>query len=108
VAAYEKSLELGPPQFEALANLGDAYHELGRLDDAKNALVRARNMNPTDAKLRRVRRVGRPASGNAKQLMAIRIAPQLLRQLRRMAAKQSKPYQTLIHELLEKSARRVS
>jgi predicted DNA binding CopG/RHH family protein len=60
------------------------------------------------AELRRARRVGRPASGNAKQLIAIRIAPQLLRQLRRMAAKQSKPYQTLIHELLEKSARKVA
>jgi predicted DNA binding CopG/RHH family protein len=52
--------------------------------------------------------VGRPATGNAKQLIAIRIAPKLLRQLRRMAAKQSKPYQTLIHELLEKSARKVA
>src|SRR5437016_13096911 len=62
----------------------------------------------TDAKLRRVRRVGRPASGNAKQLIAIRIAPPLLRQLHRMTAKQSKPYQTLIHELLEKSARKVA
>jgi predicted DNA binding CopG/RHH family protein len=62
----------------------------------------------TDSELRRSRRVGRPASGNAKQLIAIRIAPRLLRQLRRMAAKQSKPYQTLIHELLEKSARRVA
>src|SRR5216117_2481171 len=62
----------------------------------------------TDAELRGARRIGRPASGNAKQLIAIRIAPQLLRQLRRMAAKQSKPYQTLIHELLEKSARRVA
>src|SRR5216684_1319809 len=62
----------------------------------------------TDAELRRARRVGRPASGNAKQLIAIRIAPQLLRQLRRMAAKQSKPYQTLIHELLEKSTREVA
>src|SRR5713101_7981266 len=62
----------------------------------------------TDAELRRARRVGRPASGNAKQLIAIRIAPQLLRQLRRMAAKQSKPYQTLIHELLEKSTRKVA
>jgi predicted DNA binding CopG/RHH family protein len=62
----------------------------------------------TDVELRRARRVGRPASGNAKQLIAIRIAPQLLRQLRRMAAKQSKPYQTLIHELLEKSARKVA
>jgi predicted DNA binding CopG/RHH family protein len=62
----------------------------------------------TSAELRRARRVGRPASGNPKQLIAIRIAPQLLRQLRRMAAKQSKPYQTLIHELLEKSARKVA
>lgn len=60
------------------------------------------------AELRGARRVGRPATGNAKQLIAIRIAPKLLRQLRRMAAKQSKPYQTLIHELLEKSARKVA
>ncbi len=62
----------------------------------------------TDEELRRARRVGRPASGNAKQLIAIRIAPRLLDQLRRMAAKQSKPYQTLIHELVEKAARRVA
>src|SRR5437879_6511933 len=61
----------------------------------------------TDAELLRARRVGRPVSGTAKQLIAIRIAPQLLRQLRRMAAKQSKHYQTLIHELIEKSARRL-
>ena len=62
----------------------------------------------TGAELRSARRVGRPVSGNAKRLIAIRIASQLLRRLRRMAAKQSKPYQTLIHELLEKSARRVA
>jgi predicted DNA binding CopG/RHH family protein len=62
----------------------------------------------TDEELRRARRVGRPASGNAKQLIAIRIAPRLLHQLRRMAARQSKPYQTLIHELLEKAARKVA
>ena len=62
----------------------------------------------SDEELRRARRVGRPASGNAKQLIAIRIAPRLLHQLRRMAAKQSKPYQTLIHELLEKAARKVA
>ena len=62
----------------------------------------------TDEELRRARRVGRPASGNAKQLIAIRIAPRLLDQLRRMAAKQSKPYQTLIHELLAKAARKVA
>jgi uncharacterized DUF497 family protein/predicted DNA binding CopG/RHH family protein len=58
----------------------------------------------SDEQLRRARRVGRPATGNAKQLIAIRIAPRLLAQLRRLAAKQSKPYQTLIHELLERAA----
>jgi len=60
----------------------------------------------TDEELRRARRVGRPKTGNAKQLIAIRIAPRLLAQLRRLAAKQSKPYQTLIHELLERAARK--
>lgn len=62
----------------------------------------------TDQELRRARRVGRPKSGNAKQLIAIRIAPRLLAQLRRLAAKQSKPYQTLIHELLERATRKVA
>ena len=41
-----------------------------------------------------------------KQLIAIRIAPTLLARLRRLAAKRSKPYQTLIHELLERAAPR--
>ena len=58
----------------------------------------------TDRELRRARRVGSPRTGNAKQLIAIRIAPRLLVHLRRLAAKQSKPYQTLIHELLERAA----
>jgi predicted DNA binding CopG/RHH family protein len=40
------------------------------------------------------------------QLIAIRIAPRLLAQLRRLAAKQDKPYQTLIHELLERAAKK--
>ncbi len=62
----------------------------------------------TDAELKRARRVGRPKTGEAKQLIAIRIAPRLLAELRRQAAKQSKPYQTLIHELLEKAARRAA
>ena len=62
----------------------------------------------TPAELKRARRVGRPRTGTAKQLIAIRISPRLLAQLRRLAAKQSKPYQTLIHELLEKAARRAA
>ena len=57
----------------------------------------------TDKELRRARRVGRPKSGDAKLLIAIRISPRLLAQLRRLAAKRDKPYQTLIHEILEKA-----
>jgi predicted DNA binding CopG/RHH family protein len=57
----------------------------------------------TPDEMRRARRVGRPATGNAKMLIAIRIAPRVLAGLRRAAAKQHKPYQTYIHELLEKA-----
>jgi uncharacterized protein (DUF4415 family) len=59
----------------------------------------------TDEELKRARRVGRPKTGEAKQLIAIRIHPRLLAQLRRLAARQDKPYQTLIHELLESAAK---
>jgi predicted DNA binding CopG/RHH family protein len=57
----------------------------------------------TDAELGRARRVGRPKTGRAKRLIAIRISPSLLAELRRQAAKQSMPYQALIHDLLEKA-----
>jgi predicted DNA binding CopG/RHH family protein len=60
----------------------------------------------TDEELQRARRVGRPRTGRAKQLIAIRIDPRLLAQLRRLAAKQDKPYQTFIHELLERAAKK--
>ena len=60
----------------------------------------------TTEELNRARRVGRPRTGHAKQLIAIRIDPRLLKQLRRLASKQSKPYQTFIHELLEQAAKR--
>ena len=62
----------------------------------------------TNEELKRARRVGRPATGNPKKLIAIRIGPRLLADLRRMAAKQSKPYQTLIHDLLERAAKRAA
>lgn len=62
----------------------------------------------TDDQLKRMRRVGRPKRGMAKQLIAIRLSPRLLATLRKMAAKQGKPYQTLIHELLEKAASRAA
>jgi len=60
----------------------------------------------TDEELTRARRVGRPKSPHAKQLIAIRIDPRLLARLRRLAQNKQKPYQTFIHELLERAASR--
>lgn len=62
----------------------------------------------SDAELRRARRVGRPTTGRAKQLIAIRIDPRLLSELRQLAAKQRKPYQTLVHELLEAAVKQAA
>lgn len=60
----------------------------------------------TDAELKRARRVGRPKSGRPqRQLIALRIDPFLLKKLRDIAAKREKPYQTLIHELLERATK---
>jgi len=62
----------------------------------------------TDTELSRAHRVGRSRTGHAKQLIAIRISPRLLADIRRRAAQRSMPYQTLIHEMLEKAATRSS
>jgi uncharacterized protein (DUF4415 family) len=59
----------------------------------------------TDEELQRARRVGRPVTGKAKQLIAIRISPKVLAKLKKMASRLDKPYQTLINELLEKAAK---
>jgi predicted DNA binding CopG/RHH family protein len=60
----------------------------------------------TDEQLKGGRRVGRPKSAHAKQLIAIRIDPRLLGRLRRLAQQEQKPYQTFIHELLERATAR--
>lgn len=57
----------------------------------------------TEQQLAGARRVGRPTSDNPKQLIAIRIAPDLLSDLRKLAKRRKKPYQTLMHELLEEA-----
>src|SRR4051794_20835368 len=59
----------------------------------------------TDTELKRARRVGRPTTGNAKQLIAIRFPPAAREKLRKAALKKAKPYQTYIHELLEKAVK---
>ena len=61
----------------------------------------------SDEQLTRMGRIGRPATGMAKQLVAIRMSPQLVATLRQMVTKRARPYQTLIHELLDKAASQV-
>ena len=60
----------------------------------------------TDTHLKSARRVGRPVTGKAKRLIALRVAPSLLTQLRKLAALQDKSYQTLMHEILEEAVKR--
>lgn len=60
----------------------------------------------TDEEIRRAKRVGRPSTGNAKHLIALRISPKLLSSLRKIAAKKRKPYQTFMHELLEQAVKK--
>ena len=62
----------------------------------------------SDDELQRARRVGRPKTGKAKQLIAVRISPEILTKLKKLAAKQDKPYQTLINELLKKATDKVA
>jgi len=62
----------------------------------------------TDQELARARRVGRPKADYAKQLITVRIDPRLLARLRKLAARHHKPYQTLLHELLEQAVDRVA
>jgi predicted DNA binding CopG/RHH family protein len=62
----------------------------------------------TDAELASARRVGRPKTGQAKQLIAFRIDPELLTKLRKLAAKKGRPYQTFLHEILESAVKRAA
>jgi uncharacterized protein (DUF4415 family) len=56
---------------------------------------------------RRRRLAGRPPSGKPwKTLISIRLEPALLKKIRAFAAKADKPYQTWIHEVLEKAVKR--
>jgi len=61
----------------------------------------------TNEELRRAKRVGRPRRNDAKQLIAIRIRSSLLAKIQRAAKDKGKPYQTYIHEILEKRMKRV-
>ena len=57
--------------------------------------------------LRAMRRVGRPPLGDrARQLIAIRLDPEVLRELRREAARRNVGYQTLVNRVLAEYVRK--
>jgi uncharacterized DUF497 family protein len=61
----------------------------------------------SDDQLRAMRRVGRPTLGDvARQLIAIRIDPQVLEHLRKEAQRQDIGYQTLINNILTEHAKK--
>jgi len=91
---------------ESLARAGRAGRSVRPL--AGSAIDFSDIPESTEAELTRARRVGRPRSGDAKQVIAIRIHPGVLAALRKMPRKQDKPYQTLIHEILERATRAVA
>jgi len=62
----------------------------------------------TDTELAKARRVGRPSTGRAKQLIAVRIDPVVLTKLRKLAAKKRRPYQTVLHEILESAVKKAA
>lgn len=67
------------------------------------------NPELTKEQLSEMRPLGRPPLGDAaKRLIAFRINPNLLLRLRGLATEVGKPYQTLMHEILEKSVARAA
>jgi uncharacterized protein (DUF4415 family) len=63
----------------------------------------------SDQQLQIMRRVGRPPIGEAtKQLIAIRLDPDVLTRVRRRAKQTGVGYQTLINDVLAKYARRLA
>ena len=60
----------------------------------------------SDEQLRAMRRVGRPPIGtHARQLIAIRLDPEVLRRFRTEARRRNVGYQTLIHRVLAEYVR---
>jgi len=60
----------------------------------------------SDAQLRAMRRVGRPPLGEyARQLIAIRVDPKVLAEVKKEAKRRDVGYQTLINDILAKHAK---
>ena len=87
----------------------------GERDGKKERRTRVRGIDFSDIseasleQLRAVRRVGRPPLGEQKrQLIAIRLDPQVIDEFRKQAKRRNVGYQTLINEVLTKHVKHVA
>jgi uncharacterized protein (DUF4415 family) len=77
-----------------------ARRKLGSSVPGRRAVKSAKDIR--DTQLKSMRRVGRPPLGKAtKQLIALRLEPQMIEQLRSLADKEGIGYQTLINDILQ-------
>lgn len=61
----------------------------------------------SDAQLRRMKRVGRPALGRApRKAVSLRLDPDVLARLKAAAGKRGVPYQSLINDILARAVSR--
>ena len=93
-------------QFESSARGGQAGRK-GK-PTPNNAIDFSDIPESTDKELRKARRVGRPRNTDAKIFIGIRLRPSLLAKIRKAAKAEGKPYQTFIHDILEKRMKKLS
>jgi uncharacterized protein (DUF4415 family) len=63
----------------------------------------------SDRQLKSMTRVGRPPTGKeTKQLIALRLEPAMIEQLKALAEKESIGYQTLINEILQRYLKKLA
>ncbi len=82
------------------------HHTMSEADILNSSIDFSDIPESTPEELKQAVRVGRPATGNAKQMIAIRISPILLDKIRKLAAEKETPYQSFLHELLEDAVKR--
>lgn len=111
--ATRRSLERRPADLAGKRNPNPkrsmAVAGANRGEPPRQAIAYSDIPNSTPGQLKSMRRIGRPPLGaEARQLIAIRLDRQVLAAVRREARRQKAGYQSLIHEVLARYARRVA
>jgi tetratricopeptide (TPR) repeat protein len=82
VQAYRKAVDASPEWVEARINLGTAFYQLGRLDEARDEFAKARELDPESALAEFnlgcvLDQLGQPEASIQALLRAVAIAPGL-------------------------------